>query len=137
MDVQPRKPYSSDLSDDPWALVAPLLPPPIPAGAPRETDFREVLNAVFSVLTNGCAWHALPHDLPPEGDGTVRLSSLAPERLMGTDPRPLAAARAGAARERARARRRQHRQLDRQGDPDQTLRGTVSDQARLAVVAEL
>jgi putative transposase len=42
----------------------------VPAGAPRTTDLREVLNAIFYLLANGCAWHALPHDFPPEG--TVR-----------------------------------------------------------------
>jgi putative transposase len=70
MDPTSRKPYSSDLSDAQWAILGPLLPPPVPAGKPRTTDLREVLNAIFYVLTSGCAWHALPHDFPPEG--TVR-----------------------------------------------------------------
>ncbi len=70
MDSPARKPYASDLSDAQWALLAPLLPPPVPAGRPRTTDPREVVNAIFYVLTSGCAWHALPHDFPPEG--TVR-----------------------------------------------------------------
>jgi putative transposase len=70
MNTPSRKPYSSDLSDAQWAILEPLLPPPVPAGKPRTTDLREVLNAVFYVLTSGCAWHALPHDFPPEG--TVR-----------------------------------------------------------------
>ncbi len=70
MDAKPRKPYPSDLKDEEWALVDPLLPPPVPAGAPRNTDLREVLNAIFYVLTTGCSWKALPHDFPPEG--TVR-----------------------------------------------------------------
>jgi len=47
-----------------------VLPPPVPAGAPRTTDLREVVNAVRYRLHNGCAGHALPHDFPPEG--TVR-----------------------------------------------------------------
>ena len=67
MDAQARRPYSSDLTDAQWAILEPLLPPPVTAGAPRRTNFREVLNAIFYVLTNGCAWHALPHDFPPEG----------------------------------------------------------------------
>jgi putative transposase len=65
-----RKPYGSDLTADEWTLLAPELPPPAPAGAPRTTDLREVVNAVLYRLHNGCAWHALPHDFPPEG--TVR-----------------------------------------------------------------
>jgi putative transposase len=70
MHAGPRAPYPSDLSDEQWALLEPLLPPPVKAGAPRTTDLREVRDAIFSLLANGCAWHALPHDFPPEG--TVR-----------------------------------------------------------------
>jgi putative transposase len=66
----PRKPYDSDLTDPEWALLQPLVPPPTGAGAPRTTDLREVVNAILYRLHNGCAWHALPHDFPPEG--TVR-----------------------------------------------------------------
>lgn len=66
----PRKPYASDLSDEQWALLQTLLPAPVPAGAPRTTALREVLNAILYRLHYGCAGHALPHDLPPEG--TVR-----------------------------------------------------------------
>jgi putative transposase len=65
-----RKPYDSDLSNEEWAVLAPELPPPVPAGAPRKTDLREVVNAILYRLHNGCAWHALPHDFPAEG--TVR-----------------------------------------------------------------
>lgn len=65
-----RKPYRSDLTDEQWHLLMPLLPPPVPAGAPRTTDLREVVNSILYRLHNGCAWHALPHDLPAEG--TVR-----------------------------------------------------------------
>jgi len=70
MTARVRKPYPSDISDAQWAILEPLLPPPVSAGKPRTTDLREVLNAIFYVLTSGCAWHALPHDFPPEG--TVR-----------------------------------------------------------------
>jgi putative transposase len=65
-----RTPYESDLSDAEWAILQPLLPPAVAAGAPRTTDLREVLNGILYRLHNGCAWHALPHDLPAEG--TVR-----------------------------------------------------------------
>jgi putative transposase len=65
-----RKPYASDLTDTEWGLLLPLLPAAVPAGAPRKTDLREVVNAILYRLHNGCAGHALPHDFPPEG--TVR-----------------------------------------------------------------
>ena len=57
--------YPSDLSDAEWDLVAPLIPPAKRGGRPRKVDVREVLNAIFYVLSTGCQWHALPSDLPP------------------------------------------------------------------------
>jgi putative transposase len=66
----PRQAYDSDLTDDQWAVLEPLLPAVVPAGAPRTTDLREVTNAILYRLHNGCAWHSLPHDFPAEG--TVR-----------------------------------------------------------------
>jgi putative transposase len=59
--------YPSDLTDAQWQLLQPLLPPPVPAGAPRTTDLRAILNAIFYVAKTGCAWNALPIDFPPEG----------------------------------------------------------------------
>ena len=70
MNAPPRKPYPSDLSDEQWAILEPLLPAPVKAGAPRKTDLREVVDAILYVLSTGCAWSALPHEFPPEG--TVR-----------------------------------------------------------------
>jgi putative transposase len=60
-----RKPYPSDVTDEQWALVAPLLPAALPGGRPRKVDLREVLNALFYRNRNGCSWRALPHDFPP------------------------------------------------------------------------
>ena len=57
--------YPSDLSDAEWDLVAPLIPPAKRGGRPRKVDVREVLNAIFYVLSTGCQWNALPSDLPP------------------------------------------------------------------------
>ena len=62
--------HPSDLSDAEWDLVAPLMPPAERGGRPRKVDVREVLNAIFYVLSTGCQWNALPSDLPPRG--TVR-----------------------------------------------------------------
>jgi transposase len=57
--------YPSDLTDPEWALVEPLIPPARRGGRPRKVDVREVLNAIFYVLSTGCQWAALPRDLPP------------------------------------------------------------------------
>ena len=60
-----RSAYSTDLSDEEWAILAPLIPPAKPGGHPRTVVIREVLNAIFYLLRSGCAWRLLPHDLPP------------------------------------------------------------------------
>jgi putative transposase len=62
-----RKPYSTDLTDAQWQLIEPLIPPPKPGGRDRETDMREVINAIQYRLRTGCAWRNLPHDFPPHG----------------------------------------------------------------------
>ena len=58
--------YPSDLTDAEWALVKPLIPPARRGGRPRDINVREVLNAIFYVLSTGCQWKALPKDLPPK-----------------------------------------------------------------------
>src|SRR3954466_2034837 len=60
-----RKSYPSDLTDQAWAILEPLIPPAAPGGRPRKTDMREVVNAIFYRNRNGCTWRALPHDFPP------------------------------------------------------------------------
>ena len=57
--------YPSDMTDAEWALVEPLIPAAKRGGRPRKVDVREVLNAIFYVLSTGCQWAALPRDLPP------------------------------------------------------------------------
>ena len=61
----PRCPYPSDLTDEQWAILAPLLPAPHTNCRPRQADMREVVNAVLYLLRTGCSWRHLPHDLPP------------------------------------------------------------------------
>jgi putative transposase len=60
-----RKPYPSDLTDEQWALLEPLIPPARPGGRPRKTDMRDVVDALFYLTREGCTWRALPHDFPP------------------------------------------------------------------------
>lgn len=61
------KPYSTDLSDEEWTLLAPLLPARLPDGRPREVHLREVVNAIFYKLKHAVAWADLPRDLPAAG----------------------------------------------------------------------
>ena len=58
--------YPSDLTGAEWGLVEPLIPPAKHGGRHREVSIREVLNAIFYVLSTGCQWQALPKDLPPK-----------------------------------------------------------------------
>jgi putative transposase len=62
-----RKRYPSDLTDEQWAVIEPLLPPAKPGGRPRQVDLREVVNALFYQARTGCQWDFLPHDLVPKG----------------------------------------------------------------------
>ena len=57
--------YPSDLMDEEWALVAPLIPPGKRGGNRRHVDLREVMNGIMYVLSTGCQWRAIPKDLPP------------------------------------------------------------------------
>ena len=57
--------YPSDLTDEEWALVGPLIPPAKRGGNKRTVDVREVVNGLMYVLSTGCQWAALPKDLPP------------------------------------------------------------------------
>jgi putative transposase len=56
--------YPSDVTDEQWALVEPLIPV-YPGGRPRQTDVRDVLDAVLYLLKTGCQWRYLPKDFPP------------------------------------------------------------------------
>jgi len=69
MAVTARKPYLTDLTDDQWALLQPLIPPPKPGGRPREVDMREVINTILYLNRTGCQWDMLPHDLLPKSTG--------------------------------------------------------------------
>ena len=101
-----RKKYPSDLTNDQWKELAPLLPGAKPGGRPPSADLREVVNAVLYVLRSGCSWRMVPHDLPPWGtvyryfrrwsrDGTWERihENLRPKvrQAEGKDPTPSAA----------------------------------------------
>jgi putative transposase len=56
--------YPSDLTDEEWSLIAPLIPPAKRGGRKRKVDIREVVNGVMYILSTGCQWQYLPKDLP-------------------------------------------------------------------------
>jgi transposase len=102
-----RRAYATDLSDDEWRILEPLVPKAKPGGRPRAHETRELLNAIFYVLRGGCAWRLLPHDffLPWQTayhyfrawrmDGTwEQIHTTLRERLrrlLGREPTPSAA----------------------------------------------
>src|SRR5580693_8799473 len=55
--------YETDLTDDEWAEIAPLIPPAKPGGNKRSVNLREVVNGVMYILGTGCQWRAIPKDL--------------------------------------------------------------------------
>lgn len=104
--MRARRPYPTDLSDDEWEILKPLIPKAKPGGRPRAHHPRELLNAIFYVLRGGCAWRLLPHDFLPwqtayhyfrawRMDGTwERIHATLHQRLrrlLGREPTPSAA----------------------------------------------
>lgn len=57
--------YPSDLTDEEWAHVEPLIPSAKRGGNKRHVNVREVVNGLMYVLSTGCQWRAIPKDLPP------------------------------------------------------------------------
>ena len=67
--IQNRKRYPSDLTDEQWTILGPMIPPAKKSkrgGRPRTVDMREVLNTLFYLNRSGCQWDMLPHDLLPK-----------------------------------------------------------------------
>lgn len=60
-----RQRYPTDVQDTEWAVLAELMPAAARTGRPRTHSYREIINAIFYVLSNGIKWRAMPHDFPP------------------------------------------------------------------------
>ena len=66
---QPRQAYSTDLTDEQWAIIEPIVSKDrrrSPRGRRREVCLREVVNAILYINRTGCQWELLPHDLLPK-----------------------------------------------------------------------
>ena len=61
-----RNPYPTDLTDEQWAILAPLMPPAKPGARPRSVDMREVLNTILDLNRTACQGDLWPHDLLPK-----------------------------------------------------------------------
>jgi len=64
-----RAAYKSDLSDEEWAVIGSCIPKAKSnrrkGGRPIVYARREIVNAILHVLSSGCRWADMPHDLPP------------------------------------------------------------------------
>jgi transposase len=70
--VSDRQSYKSDLSDERWATIEPVITAwkarhHSVSGHQGNYDMREIVNALLYQSRTGCQWDYLPHDLPPAG----------------------------------------------------------------------
>src|SRR5438045_8719567 len=56
--------YLTDLTDEEWVYLTPLLPPYGEGGRPRTHSWRTILNGIFYLVRTGCQWPMLPKDFP-------------------------------------------------------------------------
>lgn len=57
--------YASDLTEEQWKILCPLLPPESLVGRPNSWSMQIIINAILYITRAGCAWRLLPSDLPP------------------------------------------------------------------------
>ena len=57
--------YSSDLTDEEWAVLEPLMPARSRLGRPAKWSLRTITNALLYILRSGQPWRMLPGDFPP------------------------------------------------------------------------
>ena len=61
--------YETDLTDDQWAIIEPLLTTKTAqdiytGGRPRTVNLRAVVNTLFYRTKTGCQWRMIPHQYP-------------------------------------------------------------------------
>ena len=67
-----RRGYPSDLTDERWALIEPMITAwkaahPSVSGHQGRYPMREIVNGILYQGRSGCPWSYLPGDLPPPG----------------------------------------------------------------------
>ncbi len=58
-------PYPTDLTDNQWELLGPLLSPSCKRGPKHGADLRYVVDAMLYVTHTGCQWRFLPSEFGP------------------------------------------------------------------------
>ncbi len=57
--------YASDLTDEEWHLIEPLMPVRNRLGRPRSRSLRMIMNAILYMLSTGCQWRQIPREFGP------------------------------------------------------------------------
>src|SRR5580700_8054103 len=65
--VEKRQPYPTDLTEQQWNRIEPLIPAVKPGGRPAKYPRREIASAISSEMRGGAAWRMLPHDASSVG----------------------------------------------------------------------
>ena len=106
------------LSDEQYALLAPLIPPAKPGGRPRTTDMRRLLDGLFYLVRTGCQWRHLPPPptFPPWRTVYGYMRAFADAGVWESDPPPSRGDAARAGRPGAEPERGHHRHPERQDD---------------------
>ena len=68
--------FSSDLTDEQWALLGPVFNAPGKRGPKHAPDLRRVVDAKLSVAHTGCKWRCLPESSGTWTSGVVAVPSL-------------------------------------------------------------
>jgi transposase len=76
--------YPSDLTDDEWAYVEPLIPPARRGGGKRQVDIQAVMNGVMYILSTGCQWRYIPWIVERDWPriGSISIAAKAMQSLM-------------------------------------------------------
>ena len=106
--------YPSDLTDEEWALIGPLIPPAKKGGNKRTINERDVVDGVMYILSTGCQWAALPKDLPPRSTVNDYLHRWDDDGTLDRIHHALCREMPGTGRARGQPDRRDHRQPERQ-----------------------
>ncbi|WP_203811293.1 transposase [Paractinoplanes tereljensis] len=57
--------YPSDLTDEQWEIIEPMLPLIKEPGRIPKRPFRDIVDAILYIDRSGCSWRQLPVDFPP------------------------------------------------------------------------
>lgn len=63
--ITSNKIYPSDLTNEQWGIIEPLIPEAKPNGRPRTVDIRNVIDAILYICRTGSQWRYLPEKYPP------------------------------------------------------------------------